>query len=59
MQQDAAGRLMGSLLSGALTQLGGMTACLWGSAAMLGLCFLLTLPLPTTGFAAARLPARS
>ena len=32
---NAAGRLIGILLSGILTQTGGMPACLWGSAAML------------------------
>ena len=32
---NAAGRLIGILLSGALYQVGGMTACLSGSAAML------------------------
>ena len=35
---NAAGRLMGILLSGALTQSGGMPACLWGSAVMLAIC---------------------
>jgi hypothetical protein len=37
---------MGTLLSGLLYQLGGMTACLIGSAAMLALCWLLSLLLP-------------
>ena len=45
---NAAGRLIGILLSGALYQLGGMTACLIGSAVMLALCWLITLILPTT-----------
>jgi hypothetical protein len=40
------GRLIGILLSGALYQVGGMTACLVGSAAMLGVCWLITLLLP-------------
>jgi predicted MFS family arabinose efflux permease len=43
---NAAGRLTGILLSGALTQYGGLPACLWGSAAMLALCLLLTFALP-------------
>jgi predicted MFS family arabinose efflux permease len=45
---NAAGRLIGILLSGALFQIGGMTACLIGSAVMLALCWLITLILPTT-----------
>ena len=53
---NAAGRLIGILLSGALTQSGGMPACLWGSAIMLGLCLAITLLLPT-GVAATRVPA--
>lgn len=44
---NATGRLFGILLSGALYQIGGMTACLIGSAAMLTLCWLITLLLPT------------
>ncbi len=43
---NAAGRLMGILLSGALAEWGGIAACLWGSAAMLAVCLLLTLWLP-------------
>jgi hypothetical protein len=43
---NATGRLMGILLSGALYQLGGMTACLVGSAAMLAICWLITFLLP-------------
>ena len=35
---NAAGRLMGIMLSGILTQAGGMQACLWGSAIMLAIC---------------------
>jgi hypothetical protein len=46
---NAGGRLMGTLLSGLLYQLGGMTGCLAGSAAMLALCWLITLLLPTRG----------
>ncbi len=44
---NAAGRLLGIVLSGLLYQSGGMTACLLGSAVMLGLCWLLTLALPS------------
>ena len=44
---NAGGRLMGTLLSGLLYQLGGMTGCLVGSAVMLALCWLITLMLPT------------
>jgi predicted MFS family arabinose efflux permease len=43
---NAAGRLVGIVLSGALTQYGGLPACLWGSAVMLGLCLLLVFALP-------------
>jgi predicted MFS family arabinose efflux permease len=43
---NAAGRLMGILLSGVLTQSGGLEACLWGSAAMLAACAALTFLLP-------------
>jgi predicted MFS family arabinose efflux permease len=42
---NAAGRLAGILLSGVLTQYGGLPACLWGSAAMLALCLVLTFAL--------------
>lgn len=44
---NAMGRLFGILLSGVLYQIGGMTACLVGSAVMLALCWLITLMLPT------------
>ena len=50
---NAAGRLIGILLSGLLTQAGGMPACLWGSAVMLAICLAITLLLPT-GVAARR-----
>jgi len=50
---NAAGRLVGILLSGALTQYGGLSACLWGSAAMLAVCLALVILLPT-GIAARR-----
>jgi len=43
---NAAGRLVGIMLSGILTQLDGMQACLWGSAAMLALCLAFTVLLP-------------
>ena len=53
---NAGGRLMGILLSGVLTQLGGLAACLWGSAAMLELCLVVTCLLPS-GAAARSMPA--
>ncbi len=43
---NAAGRLIGIVLSGALAGWGGIVACLWGSAAMLAACWALTLLLP-------------
>ena len=43
---NAAGRLAGILLSGALTQYGGLPACLWGSTVMLALCLVLVFALP-------------
>lgn len=43
---NAAGRLMGILLSGILTQYAGLQGCLWGSAAMLAACAALTFLLP-------------
>jgi MFS family permease len=43
---NAAGRLIGIVLSGALAQYGGLSACLWGSAIMLAICLLLTFLLP-------------
>ena len=43
---NAAGRLLGIVLSGILTQSGGLTACLWGAAAMLALCLGFTFLLP-------------
>ena len=45
---NAAGRLMGILLSGLLYQIGGMAACLFGSGAMLIACWLITLLLPSS-----------
>jgi predicted MFS family arabinose efflux permease len=44
---NAAGRLIGIVLSGALVQIGGLAACLWGSAAMLAVCLAVTILLPT------------
>ncbi len=44
---NAGGRLFGIVLSGALTQAGGLPACLWGSAVMLGLCLAIVFLLPT------------
>ena len=43
---NAPGRFLGMLLSGLLYQWGGMTASLIGSAAMLVICWLITLALP-------------
>jgi len=43
---NAAGRLLGIVLSGLLTQAGGLPACLWGAAAMLAACLALTFLLP-------------
>jgi hypothetical protein len=43
---NATGRLLGILLSGALYQVGGISACLIGSAAMLIACWLITFMLP-------------
>jgi predicted MFS family arabinose efflux permease len=45
---NAAGRFMGTLLSGLLYQWGGLVLTLSGSAAMLVTCWLVTLALPTT-----------
>lgn len=53
---NAAGRLMGILLSGVLTQAAGMPGCLWGSAGMLAVCYACTLLLPS-GTAARRVAA--
>ncbi|MFM7454430.1 MAG: MFS transporter, partial [Cyanobium sp.] len=43
---NAAGRLAGTLLSGALFLVGGIQACLWASAVMVGLAALVSLRLP-------------
>ena len=53
---NAAGRLMGIMLSGVLPEIGGMQACLWGSAAMLAICLGFTALLPA-GAVARRVPA--
>jgi predicted MFS family arabinose efflux permease len=44
---NAAGRLIGILLSGALYQAGGIVACLAGAAVMLALCWGITFLLPS------------
>ncbi|HET8996600.1 MAG TPA: MFS transporter, partial [Acetobacteraceae bacterium] len=44
---NAAGRLLGIMLSGGLTEAGGMPACLWGSAIMLAICLAITVLLPS------------
>ena len=44
---NAGGRLLGILLSGMLTQVGGLAACLAGSAGMLAICLAVTFLLPT------------
>lgn len=49
---NALGRLIGILLSGTLYQIGGITGCLLGSAAMLAACWSITLLLPTASSAA-------
>ena len=43
---NATGRFAGILLSGLLYGFGGIEACLWGSAAMLLICWIVTLRLP-------------
>jgi predicted MFS family arabinose efflux permease len=48
---NAGGRLVGILLSGVLAQIGGLAACLWGSAAMLALCLAITFLLPSVAIA--------
>ena len=45
---NAAGRLMGIVLSGLLAEFGGLAACLWGSAAMLAICQVVVLLLPSS-----------
>ena len=53
---NAGGRLIGILLSGALTQAAGLAGCLWGSAIMLAMCLAVTFLLPA-GASARRVPA--
>jgi len=43
---NATGRLLGILLSGVLFQAGGLTACLFGAAALLAVCWATSLALP-------------
>ena len=43
---NAAGRLIGTLLSGLLYQMGGLAGCIAGSAVMLAVCLLVTCMLP-------------
>ncbi len=50
---NATGRLMGIVLSGVLYQLGGISACLIGSAVMLAICWLVTFLLPAAAQSAA------
>jgi predicted MFS family arabinose efflux permease len=44
---NAAGRLVGTLLSGAMFLVGGMQACLWTSTALVAAAFLVSTRLPT------------
>jgi len=44
---NAAGRLVGTLLSGGMFLVGGMVACLWCSSLLVGLSWLVSLRLPT------------
>ncbi|EAQ68828.1 multidrug efflux transporter/ MFS family [Synechococcus sp. RS9909] len=52
---NAAGRLLGTLLSGALFLIGGIEACLWASAVLVALAFMAStkLPLPPRHLSAA------
>jgi MFS family permease len=43
---NAAGRLLGTVLSGALFLVGGLQACLWSSAALVAAAFLVSVRLP-------------
>ena len=54
---NAAGRFAGTLLSGFLYAWAGLTACLVAAAAMLAICWAITLTLPTT--CTARSPCRA
>jgi predicted MFS family arabinose efflux permease len=44
---NAAGRLLGTVLSGALFLAGGLQACLWSSAALVAAAWLVSTKLPT------------
>ena len=46
---NAGGRFLGIVLSGVLTQVGGLQACLWGACIMLVICLALTFLLPAQG----------
>ncbi len=46
---NAAGRLIGTILSGWIFQVSGLAACLWASAVMLVLAAVFTIPLPRSG----------
>ena len=54
---NAMGRLIGTLLSGLLYQLGGIYACLGGSAVMLLSCLLFSLLLPISRVTRSQVPA--
>lgn len=43
---NAAGRLLGTVLSGVLYQAAGLTGCLWAAVIMVGIALLMSLPLP-------------
>jgi predicted MFS family arabinose efflux permease len=43
---NAAGRLLGTVLSGVLYQAAGLAGCLWAAAIMVGVALLMSLPLP-------------
>ena len=46
---NAGGRLVGTLLSGALYQVGGIAACLWGTVAFAATTALISTQLPAKG----------
>ncbi|TWT13818.1 organoarsenical effux MFS transporter ArsJ [Reyranella sp. CPCC 100927] len=54
---NAAGRLLGILLSGALYQVGGLVVCLAGAAVMLAICWAITFLLPAHPVGGRILPA--
>ena len=43
---NAAGRLLGTVLSGVIYQSAGLAGCLWAAAVMVSIALLLSLPLP-------------